>query len=306
MASMPVRKAALAFTRERITPTQATRWLENSNLARRRPLSQKAAATYANIMASGGWCVDTGEALKLGYNDEVVDGQHRLTAIIMSKKPQEMWVARGVPHEAFQYLDQGKTRDLIDLFAILGWPVPRITSVALRMLWRDSIKTGHPLTSPDAGAKIGDGGVADFAEKYKPAVTNIWDTLGTQMAKVQSMGLSASSVTLYIALKVMGNERNTTILTEALDFMPQWKQLGLASAGASLGAFTAALTATHKEYEDGEGRIRKGCNFDYTAAVLTLWTFYFQCARAGKRYKSEKAFIAAAKAEPYREMGKWS
>ena len=166
MSSVP-RKTSLVFTRESITPAAATRMLDNSNTAKRRPLSEAITKVYSHIMSLGEWCPDTGETIKISDDGEVVDGQHRLTALIASGKPVTMWVARGVPAEAFQFIDQGKARDLSDLLAIMGWHLPKVTAVTMRMLWRDSIKTGHPLSNPDADERIGESGIATFSAPYR-------------------------------------------------------------------------------------------------------------------------------------------
>jgi hypothetical protein len=64
-----------------ITPELASKWLKNN--ADNRPINRDAVSRLANEMLSGRWSLCS-TAITLGAGDCVVDGQHRLSAVVKS------------------------------------------------------------------------------------------------------------------------------------------------------------------------------------------------------------------------------
>lgn len=65
---------------------------------------------YFREMVLGNWRV-TGQGISLDDEGILVDGQHRMTALVRFGSPVWMMVARGVPHEtAIQAIDSGPSR----------------------------------------------------------------------------------------------------------------------------------------------------------------------------------------------------
>ena len=127
----------LSFKAETITPQQASDLLERSSITfKNRNVTPSFVKRYIQDMKSGNWHADTGETLKIDIKGRVIDGQHRLQAIVHADIDQRMWVCRGIETEMFQYIDQGKTRDLKDIMTVDEWPDPRILHVTGKMLWR--------------------------------------------------------------------------------------------------------------------------------------------------------------------------
>ena len=63
-----------------VTPEMARRWLDSNTRSNRRP-SAKTVDAYAREMAAGRWLV-THQGIAFNQAGELVDGQHRLLAII--------------------------------------------------------------------------------------------------------------------------------------------------------------------------------------------------------------------------------
>lgn len=105
-----------------ISPEMARDILDFSEKSgsRNRRLSPAVVKRYANDMKRGNWKT-TGAAISLTSEGILIDGQHRLNAIVVSGVPVEMVVARGVQKDAFNVMDQGKRRDLADLLYIDGF-----------------------------------------------------------------------------------------------------------------------------------------------------------------------------------------
>ena len=101
------------MTYERITPEKAKEYLSH-NVENNRGIVKKRVALYAHDMMSGNWC-DNGETIKFNSNGELIDGQHRLRAILASGTTQTMWVARGVDKNAFMTIDTGMGRSAVQI-----------------------------------------------------------------------------------------------------------------------------------------------------------------------------------------------
>lgn len=81
-----------------VTPQMAQEWLA-TNAKNNRDLSKVTVKRYANDMVKGQWMV-TGEAIKFDRTGRLIDGQHRLQALIESKVPRlQMCVVRNLDAE---------------------------------------------------------------------------------------------------------------------------------------------------------------------------------------------------------------
>jgi len=87
--------------------------VNNRNLSRRR------VEMYANDIKRGMWKL-TGDSIKLAKNPKtgevrLIDGQHRLHAIVSANVAVQTVVATGLDEDAFSVIDRGKTRTYNDV-----------------------------------------------------------------------------------------------------------------------------------------------------------------------------------------------
>jgi hypothetical protein len=131
----------MEFAVEDITPEQAQRFLDR-NVKFNRPLANGKVEEYTRAMDEGRFKL-THEPMALARGtEEVLDGQHRLHAIVKHGKPVRMLVARNVDPGVFDVIGCGKTRNSTDIFCIAYKRkngeapayTPYITSVASRMI----------------------------------------------------------------------------------------------------------------------------------------------------------------------------
>jgi hypothetical protein len=108
----------ITYSRELITPAIAKQILE-SNLINRRP-KPPVVLRYASDMQRGLWKTDTAEFIKISKNGVLLDGQHRLMAVIKANTSVYFNVARGVNDEIFDVIDTGSIRNAGDVFKIAG------------------------------------------------------------------------------------------------------------------------------------------------------------------------------------------
>jgi len=116
-----------------ITPELARRWLDNG--AKNVPLRNVIVADYARQIQEEKWEFN-GESIKFDVNDQLIDGQHRLQAVIRADKPIRSVVVRGLPPTSFQTIDRGRKRTTGDTFALLGIGNANHIASSLNILWR--------------------------------------------------------------------------------------------------------------------------------------------------------------------------
>lgn len=101
-----------------ITPELATQLLERNNV--NRPLSDMHVQRLANQIRSGKWKFN-GDTIKLSDTEDVLDGQHRLWAIIDAQKSVETIIVYGIERDAFATIDTlRRARTGSDVIALAG------------------------------------------------------------------------------------------------------------------------------------------------------------------------------------------
>lgn len=94
-----------------VTPELATEWLSHNAL--NRPLNDKKASNIARLMKSGLW-KHVWQPIILGQNI-VLDGQHRLRAVVLSGLSMIMSVVFNQDENDFIFLDSGTPRTKLDM-----------------------------------------------------------------------------------------------------------------------------------------------------------------------------------------------
>lgn len=101
-----------------ISPDVA-RELLNLNTKGQRTISLDAVERYATDMVTMDWLFN-GAAVLISNTNELLDGQHRLSAIIESGESQVVLIVRGVDPKAMATIDAGRKRSYADSLRIAG------------------------------------------------------------------------------------------------------------------------------------------------------------------------------------------
>jgi hypothetical protein len=99
-----------------------------------RPVSRVTVRAFADAMRRGDWLV-THQGIAFDTNGVLVDGQHRLAAIIEADEPVEMTVFTDVEPDTFDVLDTGKRRNAADVLAIEGEKSSATLAAMVRTVW---------------------------------------------------------------------------------------------------------------------------------------------------------------------------
>lgn len=134
------RKPTVSCSVVEITPAQAQRWLDGQH--HNRPLRDRIVELYLHDMKIGNWEI-TGQGISLDADGHLVDGQHRLTAIVRLGHPVWMVVTKGVTHNAaVRACDSGPMRTGGQRLAMQGEKNGSLKSAICRAIF--------VLTHPDA------------------------------------------------------------------------------------------------------------------------------------------------------------
>jgi hypothetical protein len=115
-----------------ITPKKASEMLEANTS--NRPVSQPVVRSFAEAMRRGDWMV-THQGIAFDINGVLVDGQHRLAAVIEAEVPVAMTVFTEVGADTFDVLDTGKRRNAADVLAIEGEKSTTMLAAMVRTVW---------------------------------------------------------------------------------------------------------------------------------------------------------------------------
>lgn len=101
-----------------VTPDMAEKWLMR-NTTNNRNLNKDRVAMYANDMKNGNWHV-TGQGIQFDVNGTMIDGQHRLHAVIDSGMTIPMMVTKGLPVDAIDGIDTNMVRSINQIVKMGG------------------------------------------------------------------------------------------------------------------------------------------------------------------------------------------
>jgi hypothetical protein len=116
---------------QHVGPELASMWLEENTSNRR--LSPRTVERYGRDMSAGKWKL-TGETVKFGRSGRLLDGQHRLRAVVRSGETVAMLVVEGLDEGVFDTLDIGERRSFPAILAERGMRQPGTVAAALKLV----------------------------------------------------------------------------------------------------------------------------------------------------------------------------
>jgi hypothetical protein len=144
---------------EEISPETAEKWLGLNHANRR--LSDPVVEQLAGVIRRGEWMEDCTDAIGLDVDEGVINGQHRLTAIVKSGRSVRALVLRNVRPEVIKVIDQGRGRTFIQWLQMQGtYTSP--TVIAPAILWLYRMNNGLEVSVPTA---------------FKPTIPQLLDLL---------------------------------------------------------------------------------------------------------------------------------
>lgn len=115
-----------------ITPDVA-RAMQRAN-THNRPIRAARVNAYARLMAAGLWH-NNGEAIKVAADGTILDGQHRVLAVIKSGVTITILLVTGLPRETQATMDGGAKRSTGDVFSLDAESNSTILASVARKVW---------------------------------------------------------------------------------------------------------------------------------------------------------------------------
>lgn len=142
------RPTEMEWQRIVITP-EIARYLLDSTSVKNRRINDVSVRVMADDMRKGNWRC-TPQGISLDSDQNIVDGQHRLAAVVKANKGIEMWVCFGASSNDIHVIDSGSSRSACAVFMING--VSNAPLVCSTVLGHLNIITGR-LSVIDGGAR---------------------------------------------------------------------------------------------------------------------------------------------------------
>lgn len=114
-----------------LTPADASHLMEKSS--GNRLLSPRRVNALAQSITRGEWQFD-GNPIRLTSDGRLIDGQHRLSAIIQAKQAVPVLILHGLSDESQLVIDSGRPRSFADYLRMRGVPSVHRTAAAVRLL----------------------------------------------------------------------------------------------------------------------------------------------------------------------------
>lgn len=115
-----------------ITPRIAAQWLAaNTN---NRPVRARYVKQLADTIVRGEWQLN-GDPIRFSETGALLDGQHRLMAVVQADQPIRSYVARGLKDDCMPTIDINRARTARDLFHWAGHSYSAQLAAAVRLLF---------------------------------------------------------------------------------------------------------------------------------------------------------------------------
>lgn len=242
-----------------VSPEMAKKFLGANS--RNRNIRSAMVDRYARDMVSGRWEFN-GESIKVATDGQVIDGQHRLNAIVRSGVTVPLLIIRGLPAKAQETIDTGAKRSLADSLHMRGESYPTSLGAITRraILW-------------DAGAKTNVGSVKQSdGRRFTPSESECRDYLtshpllrqaaeiATRSSKYVNLPASALGLAFYVCARIDVMDAKTFFIDQLTE-------------GIGLRQGDPALTLSKKLKREAQ-RQGRAAETDLLAYTLRAWNAY--------------------------------
>lgn len=172
-----------------VTPEKANKWLAMNSDAQRK-LRQTVVDRYARDMLSNSWAL-THQGIAFDTKGRLIDGQHRLAAVVKAGVSVKMTVVRDAPSSTFDHVDLGLARTNAEVFKSQGdgWITNEHIAIARFMEAGASIKLSTVARSPFE--------MREMVETHKNALAFVFQNLERRVRGVTTAPVLAAVATAY-------------------------------------------------------------------------------------------------------------
>ncbi len=192
----------ITTTIETVSPALAVEYLRRN--AQNRKVTKKGVERIARAISEDRWLV-TCQGIGFDVTGRLVDGQHRLHAIVEAGKPVDILVVRGLDPAVFEVLDNGRLRTAKDTLDVLGHEQSSAYGAVLKTLHAYAIACSRPGVSMFncmTPARMENFEVAILSTEFDGAQQ--WIPFGKQIAQTcPAVGsISGAAAALYLGARL--------------------------------------------------------------------------------------------------------
>lgn len=162
-----------------VTPEMAKELLSLNS--KNRKVREPAILKFSREMSNGNWKEDTGELIKISKTGILLDGQHRLIALIKADMPIYFHIARGLSDEILDVLDTGNLRSAGDVFRLND--IPYSSNIPSYIQQYHTIKNTNALVRGNKSQRLSN----SECLKYYNASPEFWNLIATNSHRFYDM-----------------------------------------------------------------------------------------------------------------------
>jgi hypothetical protein len=245
-----------------ITPALAE-YILNCHNRSNRSVRRARVAEYAKAMTEGRWLL-TAKGISFDCDGRLIDGQHRLLAVIESGRDARMTVSFGEHPEAFDVIDTGATRGGADTLHAQGFKNTSALAAAARMV--AAIESSSPTSNL---VKLANDEIGPFVKSRRGLAEAT--TAGHTVAKRRKCSSAATTAAFYYIATRSKSARRLPHFIEAI------------TSGAGLPKGDAALVLRDglRENWTGGGFLTGTTrSIARAAAIILAWNLWIRGRKA--------------------------
>lgn len=207
----------MRFKVETITPDRARKMLDRTESLgfTNRTISKSRVEKLAHAIVTGQWLV-THQGIAIGEDGRVIDGQHRLRAIVVADQAVDMLIVRETEAETFAVVDTGSARTTADSLKIAGYTNPNHVSAIVRSVITYRALVGTTDDFARSLRLVTTSDVLDFLDddRHRDAVGSGVEVGRRVAGQLARYGLTSSLGISVVLVRLMPNELGQTTVAE--------------------------------------------------------------------------------------------
>lgn len=240
-----------------VGPEKATQLLVSNT--KNRKLSPRIVEKYARDMAHGNW-INNGDVVRISVDGVLLDGQHRLSAIVMSGVTIPVNFVEGLDPDAFTRIDTGHKRTIGAIAGLTGFANSHAASaIAKRLIqWENTADKSRFTFSNGFFSQITEKDILGFMDTYDDEIQSMFKNINNALPHRKCGAPSA-----LVAALIICQRYNTDAASSFVS--------GLIT-GANLTEFSPIAALRDKLVDPPE---RRGLFWEVEVMALTIKSFSY-------------------------------
>ena len=207
-----------------------------------------------------------------------------------------MFVARGVPLDAFKYIDQGNNRTLKDVMDCAGWDASTTLSAAGRYLWVYE-ETGTPFGQVRPERNLSAGSLFDWVEQYAPSISKEWEKNRALVIAARKGIKMSEGIMFFLWLKMSASDHGKAV--QVFTYLANPLDRTIDEPSLAFQFAVKIIDDLQIEMKQLKGRGMKTRSDEHRDPCTSALIYAWNCLIAGKTHKTVRGFKAAVSKAEY-------